>query len=203
MDESRIREGHAPKKLTVDRFLEKAASRVLSGVFDFFIFLGTLTGLIPSHIIRLFLYRFLFGMHIGAQTHIHWMLRFYNSLNITIGRNTVLGDGIFLDGRHKLNIGNNVDIASQVMIYNSEHDIDSADFHAVEAPVVIEDYVFIGPRAIILPGVRIGRGAVVAAGAVVTKDVEPHTVVGGVPAKFIRKRSTDLRYTLNYARLFQ
>ena len=101
-------------------------------------------------------------------------------------------------------IGNHVDIASGVMIYNSEHEINSEDFHAIIAPVEIEDYVFIGPRAIILPGVKIGEGAVVAAGAVVTKDVPEYMVVGGVPAQVIGERKVkDLHYRLGRARLFQ
>ncbi len=68
----------------------------------------------------------------------------------------------------------------------------------------IGDYVFIGPRAIILPGVKIGRGAVVAAGAVVTKDVPEFSIVGGVPAKQIGERKNkNLTYRLGRARLFQ
>jgi len=82
--------------------------------------------------------------------------------------------------------------------------VNAADFKAVNAPVEIEDYVFIGPRVIILPGVKVGRGAVVAAGAVVTKDVEPMAIVGGVPAKEIGKRElAELNYKLGRARLFQ
>ena len=109
-----------------------------------------------------------------------------------------------MDGRDKLTIGNHVDIASSVMIYNSEHNIESGDFMAVDGPVKIGDYVFVGPRAIILPGVTIGKGAVVAAGAVVTKDVPEYAIVGGVPAKIIGERKNkDLNYKLGRARLFQ
>ena len=104
-----------------------------------------------------------------------------------------------MDGRDKIIIGNHVDIA-----YNSEHDINSDDFRAVVGAVEIEDYVFIGPRAIILPGVKISKGAVVGAGAVVTKDVADFTVVGGVPAEVIGERKLkDPHYKLGRARLFQ
>ncbi|MBU1326625.1 acyltransferase [Patescibacteria group bacterium] len=116
---------------------------------------------------------------------------------------TVYLQEFFKPVRRPLRIGNNVSIAGEVRIYTMEHDIDSPDFAEISAPVTIEDYVVIGTRVTILPGVTIGKGAVVASGAVVTKEVAPYTVVGGVPAKFIRERSKDLKYTLKFARLFQ
>jgi len=73
---------------------------------------------------------------------------------------------------------------------------------SIHKPVVIEDYAWVATRAMILPGVTIGQGAVVAAGSVVTKDVEPKSIVAGNPARCIRERKGIQRYTLNYARLF-
>ena len=194
---------------------------------DFWVYLATMTGFIPSHIIRLFLYRNIFGLRIGRDSSIHWHAQFNNPAGIEIGDNTVLGNDAFLDGRFKrvrtsnenkiisyirqftgegarpLKIGKNVSIAGEVRIYTMEHDIDSEDFSEISAPVVIEDYVVIGSRVTILPGVTIGRGAVIASGAVVTRDVAPYAVVGGVPAKFIKSRSKNLTYTLKFSRLFQ
>ena len=95
------------------------------------------------------------------------------------------------------------DIAAEVRIYTREHDIDDPQFAEIGGPVVIEDYAYIGTRVTIMPGVRIGCGAVVASGAVVTKDVPPYMLVGGVPARVIRERSHDLRYKLGYAKKFQ
>lgn len=121
-----------------------------------------------------------------------------------MGAYCTLGNDGFYDARDGIAIGDCVNIAAEVRIYTREHDIDSPDFAERGGPVVIEDYVYIGTRVTILPGVRIGRGAVVASGAVVTKDVAPMMLVGGVPARPIRQRGAhELRYRLGYAKPFQ
>lgn len=187
----------------------------MRALIDFWVYCCTITGYIPSHTIRLLLYRTLFRIKIGEYSSIHWRAEFNQPAGVSIGHNTIIGNDAFLDGRMKnflsyrkehgapLKIGNNVSIAGEARIYTMEHDIDSPDFSETGAAVVIDDYAVIGTRVMILPGVHIGKGAVVASGAVVTKDVAPYTVVGGVPAIFIRDRSRDLRYTLKFARLFQ
>lgn len=166
-----------------------------------------LVGFFPSHHVRRFFYR-VEGMKIGKGSSIHMGAVFYDARNISIGTDSIVGENAVLDGRDKLMIGDHVDIASEVMIYNSQHDINSSDFAKVEevikAKVEIEDYVFIGPRAIILPGVTIGKGAIVGAGAVVTKDVPPFKIVGGVPAKEIGERTLkDPHYKLGRAAWFR
>jgi len=199
----------------------------MRAIIDFWVFMATLTGHIPSHTLRLFLYRSLFRIKIVKDSSVHWRAEFNQPSGIEIGHNTVIGNDAFLDGRsvrngngkkpsiltyskeyfnpitRPLRIGNNVSIAGEVRIYTMEHDIDSPDFKEISAPVVIDDYVVVGSRVTILPGVTIGKGAVIASGAVVTKDVKPYTVVGGIPAQWIKNRSQNLTYTLKFARLFQ
>lgn len=161
------------------------------------------SGHVPSHHFRRLIYR-LGGVKIGKGSTIHTGAKFYNAHNIVIGRDTIIGEESVLDGRDKLIIGDHVDIASEVMIYNAEHDINDEKFSAVSAAVEIGDYVFIGPRAIILPGVKIGKGAVIAAGAVVTKDVPEFIIVGGVPAKEIGERQNKSpQYKLGRAAWFR
>lgn len=192
------------RELSQKEVAQKVSNRILSYLLDFqLMLLNIITCTVPSHTLRnLFLKTA--GIKIGKKSYIHMGTRFYYPLGISIGDGTIIGDHSFLDGRAPLKIGNHVSIASQVLIYNSEHDINSEDFKPIEESVEIGDYVFIGPRAIILPGVKIGNGAVVAAGAVVTKNVGEHEIVGGVPAKVIGERKNkDPHYRLGRPKLFQ
>lgn len=183
--------------------MKKIINRVKTVLLEFIVFILHCVGYIPCHIFRRFFYRF-FGMKIGGGSTLHMFARFYNPFNIEIGEDSIIGERAVLDGRDKLIIGNHVDIATDVMIYNAEHNVKDPNFKAVCAPVMIEDYVFIGPRAIILPGVTIKKGAVVGAGAVVTKNIEENIIVGGVPAKEIGVREVkDFNYKLGRAAWFR
>lgn len=191
------------RKLTTKETMKKILQRLDAIDFEFEMMILRYVGYIPVHHIRRFFYR-LGGMKIGKGSTIHVGAVFYDSRNIYIGTDTIIGENTILDGRSRLHIGNHVDIASEVMIYNSQHDIQSENFHATMESVVIEDYVFIGPRAIILPGITLGKGSIIGAGAVVTKDVKEFAIVGGVPAQVIGERKNkDLHYKLGRASWFR
>lgn len=191
------------KELTSDEIMQKGLNRIYNILLELGVFVLHVVGYVPSHHIRRLFYR-MAGVKIGSGSTIHTMARFYEPHNIEIGDDTIVGEGALLDGRDSLVIGNHVDIASCVMIYNSKHNIYGEHFEAVTGKVVIHDYVFVGPRAIILPGVTIGKGAVIGAGAVVTKDISEGDIVGGIPAKVIGKRDiSDLHYRLGRARWFR
>lgn len=183
--------------------INKIINRIKTIFLEFELMLLRWVGHIPLHCCRRLFYR-LAGMKIGKGSTVHLWATFYNPSNIVIGDDSIIGENAVLDGRGKLIIGNHVDITSEVMIYNSEHDVNDEKFKAVCEPVIIEDYVFIGPRVIILPGVKIEYGAVVAAGAVVTKSVAPFSIVGGVPAKQIGERKNkNPKYRLGRAAWFR
>ena len=183
--------------------MNRLTRRIKTVFWEWICFKLGIVGHIPFHFFRRFSYR-LCGVRIGSGSAIHMNTVFYYPPNIKIGNDTVVGERAVLDGRAPLTIGDHVDIASEVMIYNAEHDVQAVDFGAKASPVTIEDYVFIGPRAIILPGVTIKKGAVVGAGAVVTKDVEEYKIVGGVPAKEIGERQNkNPNYKLGRAAWFR
>lgn len=191
------------KTLSLQEICMKLLNRLDAIDLEFEMMVLKYVGYIPSHLVRRFFYR-LGGVKMGKGSTIHTGATFYDTRNISLGDDTIIGENAVLDGRAKLSIGNHVDIASEVMIYNSEHDVMDEHFGPIEKEVVIGDYVFIGPRAIILPGVHIGDGAVIGAGAIVTKDVGVKSIVGGVPAKEIKKRDVkNLSYRLGRPRLFR
>jgi acetyltransferase-like isoleucine patch superfamily enzyme len=176
-------------------FARKARNRIGEILFN------TVVTSIPFHFIRQGFLR-LCGATIGADTGIMRGTTVLDIAFLTIGNNTAIGSRCLLDARAGLYIGDNVTIASDVHIIGGGHDINHPDFLPVPIPSVIDDYVWIASRAMILPSL-IHRGAVVGAHALVTKDVGECEIVGGVPAKVIGKRNPDaLKYTQKYRPLF-
>jgi maltose O-acetyltransferase len=125
--------------------------------------------------------------------------RFLNGRKIYLGDRNVITFGCLFDCRHyQIKTGSDDDICPEPTILTLGHDPQSSEFAAKGGDVIIGDRVWIAYRAIILPGVTIGEGAVVAAGSVVTKNVDSYTIVAGNPARLIKKRNRSLEYSLHY-----
>ena len=149
------------------------------------------------HTLRRLYFRAL-GFKLGAGSSIGMGLRFYKMGGVSIGSRSVVNRDCLLDNRDHITIGSDVSIARNVHIYTAGHDPDSPFFEMITSPVVIEDHAVVFARCTIMPGVRIGRGAVVYGGSVVTRDVPACTIVGGSPAKPIRMRHAEPLYRLDY-----
>ncbi|MES2309052.1 MAG: DapH/DapD/GlmU-related protein [Verrucomicrobiota bacterium] len=171
--------------------------RSFSGNFISAFYHGVI-GQFPCHTLReIYLKAYLgrFGNHSSVQMN----CRFLHGRNVFLGNNTIINFGTLLDGRrYKITIGDHVAIGPEASILTLGHDPRSPDFADRGGDVFIGSRVWIGYRALILPGIKIGDGAVIGAGAVVTKDVEPYTIVAGNPAVKIGERPRDLRYELHY-----
>lgn len=162
-----------------------------------------LTGKIPSHTIRNFLYKHIYLIRMSSKVVLYHGAEIRESQRLSIGEGTIIGDRAILDARNGICIGKSVNASSDVSIWTEQHDHRDPWFRCNPeklGPVIIGDRVWIGPRVIILPNVIIGEGAVIAAGAVVSTNVEPFTVVGGIPARKIGDRNRDLRYEFNGSR---
>jgi maltose O-acetyltransferase len=158
---------------------------------------------IPFHAVRRFFIKQ--SIHkLGKRGFVMMKVEFRNGKNIEIGDYCFINKRTLLDGRGgKLKIGDNVDIAQEVNIWTLSHDPHD-DYHSVWGKeVIIEDYAWIASRATIMPGVHIGRGAVVAAGCIVTKDVPPMAIVAGVPAQIVGERKSNLKYRLDWQPWFK
>ncbi|EGJ30486.1 MULTISPECIES: DapH/DapD/GlmU-related protein [Moorena] len=152
----------------------------------------------PSRKIRI-AYLKAYLARLGKETSVQMGCRFLNGRKVYLGDRNVINFGCLLDGRHyHIHIGNDVSIGPEATILTLGHDPQSPSFGDRGGDVIIGDRVWIAYRAIILPSVKIGEGAVIGAGSVVTKDVEPYTIVAGNPARLIRKRNPELDYHLYY-----
>lgn len=139
-----------------------------------------------------------FGIKIGNGSSLHRACKFFHVGKLSIGKNSVVNFGCYIDNRRGITIGNNVAIAHNTKIYTLGHNIESAKFETRGKPVVIEDDVFVFSNAMIMPGVTIHKGAIVLPGSVVTKSVGEREIVGGNPAKLVRMRTADIDYTQKY-----
>jgi acetyltransferase-like isoleucine patch superfamily enzyme len=171
--------------------------------FDGLLFLcNKIVGYLPSHALRKLFYRAVMRFQIGPGSYIFSGARFDTRGNFALGEDSTINDHCRLDNRGGIIIGDHVSISSEVCILTADHDPHSPVFAGREREVRIEAHAFIGTRTMILPDVKIGRGAIVAAGAVVTKDVAPLAIVAGSPAREIGRRDPTLDYRVEYCRLF-
>ena len=130
------------------------------------------------------------GVRIGPLAIIGNHVEFNgNPSRLSMGRESVIGSHVHLALHHDIRLGSFAVINDGCALLTASHDVDSPDWAQVKAPIVIGDYAWIATRSIILPGVTIGYGAVVGAGAVVTKDIPAFHVVGGNPARIIKQRN--------------
>lgn len=156
-------------------------------------------GKIPSHRVRKFFYKYIYCMKISKKTVIYGGCEIRSPWNITIG-NSVIAVGCILDGREKITIGDNVVFGSGVHLWTEEHDLNDSYFGVTpqhSQPIIVDDYAWICSDSTLLPGTYVREGAVVASRACVVKDCEPYVVYGGVPARKISNRNSDLKYELN------
>lgn len=147
----------------------------------------------PSWSVRKLWFR-LMGIKIGEKSHIDMSTYFLATRHLSLGKYVHINQGCFIDSRGTISMGNYISISHYVRLCSGGHDLSSPTFEGEHAPIIINDYCWIGIGATILKGVTLGEGCVVAAGSVVTKDVEPYSIVGGIPAKKIGERINRLDY---------
>lgn len=155
-----------------------------------------LVGKLPLRWLRTLVARRLLGLGAHPDSILYRWRDLREPQGIEIGAGSIVGFWATLDGRRGITIGRNVNLSSEVALWTLQHDTDDPDFGVHGGPIVIEDRAWVSFRATVLPGVTIGEGAVVAAGAVVTQDVPPFAIVGGVPARRIGERNRDLGYSM-------
>lgn len=149
--------------------------------------------------IRMFVYKKILGFNIGEGTMLWCGNKF--SINpasgMSVGSNSIIGpNNRFLIGGG-MTVGDNVNLSGYSYFITQWHEVNDPMYHSKFKEIIIEDNAWVATNCTIMPGIKIGKGAVVSAGSVVTKDVLPYTVVGGNPAKFIKERKCEIKYKLN------
>lgn len=145
-----------------------------------------LTRLVLSHQINTVVWRLL-GCKVGKGSVIRMGTQINAPTRVVIGRNCNIHG--HLKSRGGITIGDSVELVEDVMVSTQSHNTDSPHFESVYTPVFIDNYSWLGPRCIVLPGVILAKGTAVAAGAVVTKDTEEWRVYAGVPARILKPRA--------------
>lgn len=182
-------------RATLFRFVPGHTKRMLGHVMAVSrkLLVGINRHLFFSNSLRMALYGHL-GMRLEQGAIIWCGARINYPERISIGENSIVGPSTVLLSQGGIRIGRNVNISGFSFILSQEHNVQSPRLETTLAEVVIEDYAWLATNVTILPGVTVGHGAVIAAGAVVTKDVSPYAIVGGVPARPIGKRPENFAY---------
>lgn len=187
--------------------LKKIIIRVITNgkkitkAFKFYFYNSFITNF-PNHKVRLFYLKKILNIRIGHTTSIN-MGCFFAGNNIEIGNNTVVNRNTYFDGRDgKITIGNNVSISFEVCFLTMSHEVNDPFFKTFTKEILIEDYVWIGIRSIISPGVIMKKGSVLGAFSLANKSVDEFTINVGIPARQISMRKNELKYELNYFPFF-
>ena len=130
----------------------------------------------------------LFGAKVGKGVRIQGGVKIWQPWKLIIGENSWIDGDVSLYSVDAITIGDNAVISNGAFICTASHDISSKTFELITKPIIIENSVWICSAAMLMPGVKISEGAIIAAGAVVVKHVAPWTVAGGNPAKVVKKR---------------
>lgn len=168
---------------------------ILFGIYSWisnigWVLMDVMPPMIRNFIFRVFLASYGSGSMIDYRTYIRYMSK------VQIGNGTTINRGCRMLASHfhkdvKIVIGNHVAIAPEVCILAAGHDHKKRSLPDTAASITVGDYTWIGARSIILQGVTIGEGAVIAAGSVVSRDVPPYSIAAGIPAKVIKKRCIE------------
>lgn len=157
---------------------------------------------VPSYVIRRGVLRVMYGVKMGQNVNVHMGVKFLKPWGVVIGDNVNIQLGCFIDGRGGVDIGRNTDITLGVRILSQQHDIDDGEYTTISKSVHIGQNCIVGSYALIMPGVTVGDGGVVAAGSVVVKNVDAWKMVAGNPAVIKRSRKQIINYKIGYRRFF-
>ena len=154
--------------------------------------------LVPTFVLRRQILRLAGGV-VASNATPHRGLRLFGFGGLICGADSTINRNVYLDCRKGITIGANVSVSHDCRLYTLGHDVDDENFRAVGAPVTIADHAVLFAGAVVMPGVTIGRGAVVYPFALVTKDIPAGEVWGGSPARRIRQRELDeIHYSATY-----
>lgn len=203
----KIQNGNMFREYTSDgkRVYHKSMGNCMPKLYKMIYYALTLFGnaiwnKLPSRHLRKWFYQLL-GAKIGEKTYPCRRVEILLPKGLELGNRVAVGWHVEFDARGGIIVGHDTNISSHVKLITGSHDISNNEFKADFLPIHIGHHVWIGTGAIILQGVKIGDGSVIAAGAVVTHDIPPYEVWGGVPARFLKKREENMEYKIQSAQI--